>query len=389
MKWFLGLLVLGFGALALGQSSLLVRIAVAAPLSGSQAKTGQTIRDGAQLAVLEAKNRFAKMGIKLEFVAMDDQADQVIGLQVAQKLVKDPAVLGLVGHMNSGVTLKTQAIYAPANLTMISPSSTNPLVTEKGLGFMNRVCGRDDVQGPVAAEFVRNVLKARRVMVINDGEDYGVGVSRAFVTRAKALGLAVVGFVSNSVGELSDTAVTALTQQIKLYNPQVVYYGGTEVQGAQLIKILAAAKSRATFIGPDGLDNSNFVTVAGNAVVGAYFTSTAGPIAQLRGRDVNGFVKRYTSNFKAAPETYSPYAYDAANMILEAIVGIYDRSKKIGSRAEISREVRNLEWDGVTGRIRLNQNGDRQNADYYVLQYKTAKYPGVLVKAIQSAPPTK
>ena len=368
-------------------SPVVVRIAVAAPLSGTRASTGKTIALGATLAIQEAQARFNKFGIKLELVQFDDFATPVGGAAAARKIIQDPSILGVVGHMNSGVTLEAMPIYAPANLTLISPSNTNPKVTDQGLANINRVCGRDDVQGPVAAEFIRSTLKVRRVLVINDGDTYGQGIAQNFTTRAKALGLAVVATISNPSGALSQAALETITQQIKLYNPEAVYYGGTDIQGAAIVNAISSLKSRAVFIGPDGLDNSNFVKLAGAAAKGVYFTSTAGPISQLRGRDVTGFTQRYKTLFKANPETYSPYAFDAANMLLESVLTVYRNNKKLPTRAEISNAVRGLEWDGVTGRIRLNANGDRQLADYYVLQYKTAQYPGELVKAIQSAPP--
>ncbi len=389
MKWFLTGAALSLGALALGQSAPVVRLAVAAPLSGSRAGTGITIRDGAALAVREAKAKFAQQGIKLEVVDFDDQATPAVGASVARKLVADPSVLGVVGHMNSGVTLEALPVYVPAGLTLISPSNTNPRITSQGFANMNRVCGRDDVQGPVAAEFIRNNLKARRVLVVNDGDAYGVGITQAFSARAKALGLAVVGFITNPTGDLKPVSLAAITQQMKLYNPEVVYYGGTETQGAVLVKALRDNQVKALFVGPDGLDNSSFVSVAGSAATGVYFTSTAGPLTQLRGRDVSGFTSRYLAAFKRNPETYSPYAYDAANMFLSSILEFYKQNKKLPNRQEVGLAVRNLEWDGVTGRIRLNANGDRQNADYFVLQYKTSRYPGEIIKAIQSTPPSK
>jgi branched-chain amino acid transport system substrate-binding protein len=397
MKWFMGLIALGLLASALGQSVLVVRgqsvpvvrLGVAAPLSGERGTTGKTILNGAQLAVLESTARFAKLGLKLELVSFDDQATPAIGLTVARQLAADAAVLGVVGHMNSGVMLEALPAYKSSNLTVISPSSTNPKVTDQGFGFVNRVCGRDDVQGPVAAEFIRNSLKVRRVLVMNDGETYGIGVAQAFTKRAKALGLAVVASITNPIGILSPEALAKVSQQIKLYNPEVIYYGGQETQASVLVKNLQTLKSRAVFVGPDGIDNSQFVASAGAAAKGVYFTSTAGPVLGLRGRDVKGFVQRYTTAFQNPPETYSPYAFDASNMLLAMIATHFEKNKKLPSRAEVSIAVRALEWDGVTGRIRLNANGDRQTADYYVLQYKTAQYPGEVVKAIQSSPPTK
>jgi branched-chain amino acid transport system substrate-binding protein len=385
-----GLLVLG---LAQPQKTVaqqnIVRLAVAAPLTGEQKGTGVTIQAGAKLAIQEAQKRFSAEGLKLELVNADDQANPKTVPQVAQRLVQDTTVLGVIGHMNSGVTKEALAVYAPSLMPLISPSNTNPTLTEKGYRNYNRVCGRDDIQGPIAAEFIRNTLKLRRVMVVNNGDPYGIALAQAFQQRAKTLGMSVVAFITNPPNELSAQKQQMLTQQFKLYNPEVVYYGGLDDQGGAIAKAVAAASSRIKFVGPDGIDNSKFVKDAGEAAKGVYFTSTAGPISELRGRDVAGFVTRYKTLFNTEPETYSPYAYDAANILLESILTIFKNNKKLPTRAEVTNAVRGLEWDGVTGRIRLNENGDRQTADYFVLQYKTAKYPGEVVKAIQSAPPTK
>ncbi|MFN3265278.1 MAG: branched-chain amino acid ABC transporter substrate-binding protein [Deinococcales bacterium] len=383
------LVCFAFVVCALAQAQHTVRIAVAAPLTGTQKSTGVTIQAGAKLAVVEAQSRFRREGLTLELVSSDDQAIPQIGAGVARALVQDTNILGVIGHMNSGVSLEAMKVYAPANMPIISASNTNPTLTQKGYQSYNRVCGRDDIQGPVAAEFIRNSLKLRRVLVVNDGEAYGIGIASAFRNRARVLGLSVVGFITNPIGTLANQTISTLTQQFKLYNPEVVYYGGTEAQGGVVVRALAAAKSKAIFVGPDGLDNSGFIAIAGQAAKGVYFTSTAGPVSQLGGRDVAGFVQRYKAYFNAEPETYSPYAFDAANMMLEAILTLYKNAKKLPTRAEVARAVRELEWDGVTGRIRLDENGDRQIADYYVLQYKEAQYPGQIVKAIQSAPPAK
>lgn len=304
-------------ALALAQPQTTVRIAVAAPFSGAQKGTGITIQAGGKLAIAEAQKRFTSEGLTLELVSADDQANPQIGTVVARRLVQDTSVLGVIGHMNSGVSLEAMTIYNPAGMPLISASNTNPALTEKGFKSYNRVCGRDDIQGPVAAEFIHNSLRLRRVLVVNDGEAYGIGIANAFRTRARALGLSVVGFITNPIGTLSSQNLSTLTQQFKLYKPDAVYYGGTEAQGGAVVKALTSAKTKAVFVGPDGLDNSNFISVAKDAAQGAYFTSTAGPISQLRGRDVKGFVTRYKALFSAEPETYSPYAYDATNIMLE------------------------------------------------------------------------
>lgn len=372
---------------------LLIKIVGAAPLTGDQAASNIPIRNGALLAVEEARSRFAKLGIKLEYMDADDQGSESVGVSIAQRVAADPSVLGVVGHVNSSVSLRAMLVYARSNnLLMISAASTNPGITTQGLTNVARVCGRDDVQGPIAAQFVRDVLGLRRVFIVNEGTEYGLGLANAFRARAVAIGLNVVGFVTNP-----DTSLTGakplerafwqnLAQQIKLYQPQAVYYSGVDPQGGALVKALSAARYAGSIIAPDGIDTDNFVKLAGSAAKGVYYTSTAGLLSLLP--NATGFIKRFQARFNTAPESYSAYAFDAANVVVEAILSAYKSAgNKIPTRAAVSKAARATEISGVTGRIGFTAGGDRRLADYFVLQFKTATYPGVVVRKLSSAPP--
>ncbi len=379
------------GGLTAQSAPLLIKIVGAAPLTGDQAASNIPIRNGVVLAVEEAAQRFAKLGVKLEYMNADDQGSETVGVSVAQRVAADEHVLGVVGHVNSSVSLRAMQVYARSNLLMISAASTNPAITTQGLTNVARVCGRDDVQGPIAAQFVRDELGLRRVFIVNEGTEYGRGLANAFRARAVAIGLNVVGFVTNP-----DTSLTAakplepafwqnLAQQIKLYQPQAVYYGGVDPQGGALVKALSAAGYGGSIIAPDGIDTDHFVKLAGPAAKGVYYTSTAGLLSLLP--NATGFIKRFQARFKTAPESYSAYAYDAANVVVEAILSAYKTGNKIPTRAAVSKAAKGTEISGVTGRIGFTAGGDRRIADYFVLQFKTATYPGVVVRKLSSAPP--
>ena len=369
-----------------------IKIVGAAPLTGDQAASNIPIRNGVVLAVEEAKQRFAALGIKLEYMDADDQGSEDIGVRVAQRVAADAGVLGVVGHVNSSVSLKAMQVYARSNLLMISPASTNPGITTQGLTNVARVCGRDDVQGPIAAQFVRDILGHRRVFIVSDGSEYGIGLANAFRARAVSIGLNVVGFVTNPDTSASNSKPLEpvfwqnLAQQIKLYQPQAVYYSGVDPQGGALVKALGAAKYAGSIIAPDGIDTDNFVKLAGSAAKGVYYTSTAGLLSLLP--NAGGFIKRFTARFKTAPESYSAYAFDAGNVVVEAILSAFKSAgNKIPTRAAVSKAARATEISGVTGRIGFTAGGDRRIADYFVLQFKTATYPGVVVRKLSSAPP--
>ncbi len=331
------------GSALTAQSALtVVRIAGAAPLTGPDATSNLPIQNAAQMAVEEARDRFAQFGVKLEFVNADDQGSEEAGARVAAKVAADPTVLGVVGHVYSSISIKAMKIYAASGLLMISAASTNPAVTDEGLPNVNRVCGRDDVQGPIAAQFVRDGLGLRRVFVVNEGTQYGIGLANAFRKRATAIGLSVVGFVTNPGLDgkpLEADALRNLAQQIRLYQPQAVFYGGNDPQGGPIVKALRAAKFGGAIIGADGIDTENFVKLAGESTKGVYFTSTAGALSLLTG--AGSFAKRYTARFKAAPEPYSPYGYDAANVVIDAIAAAFKASgNKLPTRAAVSKAAR-------------------------------------------------
>ena len=189
----IGLLVAGVAALgmALGQANV-IKIATQSPLSGPQAALGEQIKLGAELAVEEAKARFKALGFDLVLVPYDDQANPDVGVANANRIINDPDILGVVGHLNSGVAIPSSEVYARVGLVMVSPANTNPRVTDRKLPNVNRICGRDDVQGPVGAQYAFNNLKVKNVFIIHDKTAYGQGLAEEFRKRFEALGGKVV-----------------------------------------------------------------------------------------------------------------------------------------------------------------------------------------------------
>src|SRR5882672_2608453 len=211
-----------------------IKIAVQAPLSGEQAALGEHIKLGAQLAVEEASKAFKALGYDLQLVPQDDQAKPEVGVANARNMVADPDVLVIVGHFNSGVALPSSAVYKAAMLTMISPANTATEITDRGYPNVNRVCGRDDVQGPVGARFAAQELKAKSVYVIHDKTAYGQGVADSFRNEAKKLGMNVLGFD----GTEERANFSPMIIPLKAKKPDLVYFGGIYHQGGLLLKQL-------------------------------------------------------------------------------------------------------------------------------------------------------
>ncbi len=359
-----------------------IKIAACCPLSGSQAGLGEYIKLGAQVAIEEAQPKFAGLGFKLELTPQDDQATPDVGVAVAKRLVNDPDLLGIVGHFNSGVAIPSSEVYKDYNLVMVSPANTNPKVTERRYASVNRVCGRDDVQGPVGAEFAVNELQAKKIFIVQDKTAYGQGVAEAFRDKAKALGATVVGYV----GTEEKSNFQSIILQMKVLNPDLVYLGGIYDQGGVLVKQMREKGITAKFLGPDAFDSSEFVKIAQSASAGTYYTTVAGPVDQYP--NAKAFADRFHARFDKAPESFALYAYDAANVIITALeAAIAEGGGKKPTRESVVQAVRQVKLDGITGHIEFDEKGDRKTSDYYIVKLEEAKYPGKAVKVISASPP--
>jgi branched-chain amino acid transport system substrate-binding protein len=363
-----------------------IKIAVQAPLSGEQAALGEHIKLGAQLAVEEATKSFKALGFDLIFVPYDDQAKPEVGVANARNLVADANVLVLVGHFNSGVALPASEVYKDAMLAMISPANTATEITDRGYPNVNRVCGRDDVQGPVGARFAAQDLKLKSAYIIHDKTLYGQGVADNFRQEAKKLGMNVLGF--DGTEERANFAPMIIP--LKARNPALVYFGGIYHQGGLLLKQIREKGVKAVFMGPDGLDSSEMVKIAGQHVTGSYYTTVAGPPAAYP--ETAAFAKKFKQRFGKEVESFAMYGYDATGVGIKALEQtIKANGGKKPTRAEVSTAVRQLkDFKGVTGSIAFDNKGDPVKAKYFVLQFDKRSYPGKVAKVIeQQAPQAK
>ena len=360
-----------------------IKIAVQAPLSGEQAALGEHIKLSAQLAVEEAVKSFKALGYDLELVPQDDQAKAEVGVANARNMVADPDVLVIVGHFNSGVALPASEVYKDAMLAMISPANTATEITDRGYPNVNRVCGRDDVQGPVGARFGAQELKAKSVYIIHDKTTYGQGVAESFRNEAKKLGMNVLGYE----GTEERANFSPMINPLKAKNPALVYFGGIYHQGGLLLKQMREKGVKAIFMGPDGVDSEEMVKIAGAAVIGSYYTSVAPP------RDATpetaAFAKKYKQRFGKDIEAFGLYGYDATMVGIKAMEGwIKANGGKRPTRTEVSSAVRNIKgFKGVTGAIEFDNKGDPVKAKYFVLQFDKQAYPGKIAKIVEQQAP--
>ena len=361
-----------------------IKIATQSPLSGGQAALGEGIKLGAQLAVDKMKGPLEKMGYKVELVPFDDQAKPDVGVANAKNIIADKDIMAVIGHLNSGVAIPSSEVYKEVTVAMISPANTNPTVTDRNLPNVNRVCGRDDVQGVVGSEFAKG-QNAKSVYVIHDKTAYGQGIADFFKADAEKKGIKVIGFEGTEEKSNFDPILTP----VKAKNPDLIYFGGIYDQGAPFFKQAREKGLKAKFMGPDGMDSSDLTKIAGKAVVGMYYTSAAGPASALP--KAKSFVDEFKGKFGKNPEPYAAEAYDATAIALKAIEAAAKGGKL--TREDVSAQVRKVKHSGITGDVEFDGKGDRKKALYFVLQVASDD-PGKwgdnkIVKQLTIAPPAE
>src|SRR5712671_3978743 len=295
---------------------LAIAIGSVAPLTGGIAHLGKDNENGARLAVEEANAAGIRIDGKeavFELVAQDDQADPKVGTTVAQKLV-DAKVAGVVGHLNSGVTIPASAIYNGANppIPMITGSATNPKLTEQGFRNVFRVVGRDDQQGPAIASYLAATTKPKLAAVIDDATAYGEGIANEVEKTLKAAG---VNVLPREKGTDKTTDWKAVLTKLRGRDPDAVFYGGMDATGGPLLKQGRELGIKAVFSFGDGACTDEMPKLAGPAAEGL-LCSQAGipPLAADK-----KFLDAYRKKYNVDPIIYAPFTFDAANLLIEAM----------------------------------------------------------------------
>src|SRR3989440_87806 len=337
-----------------------IKIATQSPLSGGQSALGEGIKLGTQLAVEKFKGALEKAGFKVELVPFDDQAKPDVGVANAKNIIADKDIMVVIGHLNSGVAIPSSEVYKEVGLAMVSPANTNEKVTDRGYPNVNRVCGRDDVQGAVGAEFAATGIKAKSVYIIHDKTTYGQGVAEAFKADVEKKGVKVIGFEGTEEKSNFDPIVTP----IKAKNPDLVYFGGIYDQGAPFFKQAREKGVKAKFLGPDGIESSDFVKIGGKVVVGTYYTTAAAPASSPQAKQFGEEVKKkYGKN----PEPYAAESYVATAIAIKALEDV-TKGGKAPTREAVAAAIRKVKYNGMTGTIEFDDKGDPKKASYYVMQ---------------------
>ncbi|MGH9000611.1 MAG: branched-chain amino acid ABC transporter substrate-binding protein [Acidimicrobiia bacterium] len=352
---------------AVGDVENVVKIALVAPLSGSLSELGLGMRNAAELAVRQANEEDRIEGWEIEFVALDDEGDSDVGGRVAARLTSDASVVGLVGTLNSNVAEAIQGTVNDAGIVMVSPANTNPTLTQgpdpqnkqRPFDTYFRVSTTDAIQGPFAADYAWEDVAARKVAVIHDKKTYGQGLANAFQTRFKENGGQVAIVETVDPGQ---TDFAAVLSKIKPLAPDLIYYGG-EYPAASLISSQANQQGMdMPLMGGDGIYASTFIDVAKEAGEGDFATSVGAPAQDLPSAEE--FIAAYDdAGYEHGYSAYGAYAYDAANVIIEALAEVLPELDSVEdiddeARADIAAAVQATSMEGATGAIGFDEFGD-------------------------------
>ena len=345
--------------------SVTVKIGNVAPLTGPNAHLGKDNENGARLAVEEVNAKGLVINgkkITLEFMGEDDASDPKQGTQVAQKLV-DQKVVAVVGHLNSGVSIPASKIYSEAGIAQISPSSTNPDYTNQGFKTTFRLVGTDAQQGPVLAKYTLEKLNAKNIAIVDDSTQYGKGLADQFEKTILASGAKVV--IHEATNDKA-TDFKAILTNIKSKKPDVILYGGMDATGGPFAKQAKELGITAKIIGGDGICSPTLAQLAGDAAENVICSTVGVPKEGLANGEA--FIKKYEERFKSQVEIYSPMAYDAVMIIVEAM--------KRANSTEASAILGALpatDYNGLSGHITFDSKGDLKESVITLNQYKGGK----------------
>jgi branched-chain amino acid transport system substrate-binding protein len=352
-----------------GSNELLVKIGAAAPLTGPQAHIGKDNENGTRMAIEDANAKGIVIGgkkVHFELLSEDDQTDPKTATIVAQKLV-DAQVNGIIGHLNSGTTIPASRIYNDNGIPQISPSATAVAYTTQGFKTAFRLTANDSQQGHVLGEFAAKNLAAKKIAVIDDRTAYGQGLADEFIKATVASGAQIVAHEFTT-----DKAVdfAAVLTSIKSKQPDLIFFGGMDPQGAPMIKQLRGLGMKTQFMMGDGGYTPKLIDNAGAVAEGTYASLPGVPLDKMpNGRD---FSARYEAKFKQPIQQYAPYCYDAVNVMIAAMqqAGSAEPAKYLPLLGKVTHE-------GVTAKIVFDEKGDLKSGAVTLYQVQHGKWQAI------------
>lgn len=357
-KGILAVAITGAASLS-GVAMADVVIGVAGPMTGGNAAYGDQFWRGASMAA-EAINAAGGInGEPVKLVKADDACEPKQAVAAANRLVDLDKAVAVIGHFCSSSTIPATEVYDEAGILAITPASTNPQVTERGLGTVFRMCGRDDQQGIVAADYIVDQLKAKKVAVIHDKDTYGQGLADATKAQLNKRGVTEVLYEGLTRGEKD---FNALVTKVRAAGAEVVYFGGCHPEAGPLVRQMREQGLTAKFVSGDCVVTDELVNTAGGAKYtdGVLMTFGADPRLLPSGKEA-------IEKFRAAgfePEGYTLYAYATLQTIAAAFTGTGGTD---GAKAAAWLKANPVQT--VMGTKEFDSKGDLKVSDYVLYQW--------------------
>jgi len=364
-------ILLASAALALMGSSALISssaradilLGVAGPMSGEDSGFGEQYRHGAEMAVADLNAKGGLLGQKLVIMLGDDGCTPKQAVAVANMMAAKH-VSAVIGHFCSSASIAASGVYAENDIPQISPGSTSPALTERGLSNVFRVCGRDDAQAAVMARYIRDHanLRGRAIAVVSDKTPFGRSITDLFIKSLRGMGTPEALFQTITAGEKD---FSPLIDSLKASKAELLFFGGYPADAAQLTRQLKEKGLTIPMLAGDSLATTDFWTQAGEAGNGTLFTFNPDP-RQLPSN--SALVQRFRdSGFE--PEFYTLYSYAAVQAWAQAVT-------KAGSTspAEVEKMLKTNSFPTVLGPLAFDVKGDATGSGYVVYMWKNGKF---------------
>jgi len=333
----------GGGSTSSGSKNCGYEIAYFGALTGSSANLGVNIEQGAELAVVQYNDKNGKDCVTIK--KFDSQGKPDVAPGLARQLVTDKKIIGIVGPPFSGESEAANPIFNDAGIPLITPSATRVSLSSHGWKVFHRAVANDGAQGPGAANYIKNVLKATKVFVADDQSAYGAGL--ADVVKS-TLGSLVAG-TDKTDADGKQTDFSATVNKIVQSQATAFFYGGYYQNAGLLRKQLTAANWKGTLVAGDGVDDPGYATAAGNdAAAGSVVTCPCSPASKAGG----SFVSDYKTKWGVDAGTYSDVAYDAMNIFLKGIDGGNTTPDKMLSY------INSVNYSGVANTYKFTSTGE-------------------------------
>tara|TARA_A100000164_G_C21916591_1_gene778524 strand:+ start:596 stop:1735 length:1140 start_codon:yes stop_codon:yes gene_type:complete len=347
---------------------LIVKIGHVSPLSGQTAHLGKDNENGARMAIEDLnKNNLIISERKTKFIlkSEDDAAMPQQGTAAAQKLV-DEKVNGVIGHLNSGTTIPASKIYNDAGIPQVSPSATNPKYTQQGFKGAFRIVANDNQLGEALGKYAIDKLKKKNVAIIDDRTAYGVGVANVFRKVIKSSGGKII---TRQYTNDKATDFNAILTNIKSKKPDLIFFGGMDAVAGPMIRQMKQLGLDITFMGGDGICTEQLSSLSGDTVRdNQVICAEAGGIEGKKKTGLNKFKERYKKRFDVNVKLYAPYAYDAVMLMATAM----KKAESVDPKDYLD-ELTNIKYQGITGLIEFDKNGDIKNGALTMYTYKNGK----------------